>query len=121
MSANTSAHINVSTWLVRRNAAFSQSCCGADSGAYSAVKGSTANDPSDIAASPPQDRREQTQTRTTRRAKRELCVCSRGIGSRGLGDALLLQQGQHALREPVSLLQMRVARQDELVEAQRVA
>ena len=55
MSANTSAHIKVSTWLVRWNAAFSQSCWGADSGAYCAVKGTNANDPSDITASTPLD------------------------------------------------------------------
>src|SRR4026207_840752 len=45
ISAKTSAHISVSTWLVRRNAAFSQSRCGPDSGAYCAVKGVKARDP----------------------------------------------------------------------------
>src|SRR3954447_16250790 len=55
ISANTNAHISVSTRLVRRNAAFSQSCCGADSGAYCAVKGTNAREPSAIAASTPLD------------------------------------------------------------------
>src|SRR3954469_4041596 len=55
MSANTSAHISVSTRLVRRNAAFSHSCFGAEAGAYCAVKGTNAKDPSDMAASTPLD------------------------------------------------------------------